>query len=177
MTDIDVTHEYEQLGAAYDAFARLLDRPEADLQRADAEVSGWSPAQHLHHILIANGMMLKGIALILRGGRHVLAEGALNRSGRYVMARGFVRGAGQAPEAVRPPEAPGRDDLLASLGRSRERYDATRALLADIPTAQGSLPHQFLGELDAAQWLRLARQHSDHHLAIIADIMKTVEKD
>jgi hypothetical protein len=175
MFGIDVQEEYRALGTSYDAFERLLDEPDAALYHVAGDVSQWSPAQHLHHILVADGMMLKGIQLICRGGSRILPEGALNDAGRYVLAHGFVRGRGQAPQAVVPPEEPSRDDLQHSLDRSRHTYHDTEAILPALPDAEGYLPHGYLGELDAAQWLRLARLHSEHHLSIIRDIIDTRE--
>ncbi len=168
--DIDVLADYHRLGDAYAAFERLLAEPEAMLHRVAAGVSQWSPAQHLHHILVANGMMLKGVQLICRGGSRILTEGGLNDAGRYVLAHGFVRGRGQAPQAVVPPDVPTQEALHQALERSRRAYAETEATLPALPTAAGYLPHGFLGALDAAQWLRLARLHSEHHLSIIHDV-------
>ena len=170
--DIDVHDEYDHLGHAYDAFEQVLAIPREVLFYVNEAVSRWSSAQHLHHVLIANGMMLKGVRLICRGHRQVLGEGSLNRAGRYVMAHGMLRGKAQAPAIVVPPEndSIARDELAKSLVRSRATYNATADLLPAIPEAQGYLSHFYLGELDAAQWLRLARLHSEHHLSIIQDI-------
>lgn len=170
--DIDPQDEYERLGGSYERFARLLDAPDAALHRRATAISAWSPAQHLHHILIANGMMLKGIALICAGGSRILPEGALNDDGRYVLTHEhFPRGRGQAPAPTRPPADPSRADLRQGLARSQSRYEAAAKILPQVAGARGYLPHLFLGELDALQWLRLARVHSEHHLAIIDEIL------
>ncbi len=171
MTDIDLQEEYRSIGASYEAFAALLDEPDEALYRAREAVSAWSPAQHLYHILVANGMMLSGVALICRSHAMVLPEGALNAAGRAVLTQGrFPRGQGKAPERTQPPAEVSRETLRQALARSRARYEQTASLLADIPAAQGYIPHGFLGQLTAAQWLRLTRIHSEHHLAIIREI-------
>lgn len=172
---IDPQDEYRRLGDAYMAFAGLLDSISPALYEAAPDVSGWSPAQHLFHILKANGMMLKGIEMICRGDRRVRPEGEPNRMGRIILdGERFLRG-GQAPDAVVPPEVLSADDLRAALDRSRATYDASAALVPDVATARGCLPHMFLGELDARQWLRLARLHSEHHLALIHTILAARE--
>lgn len=171
MTSIDPHEEYLALGTTMSAFEHLLDWPDDRLFRTDESVSKWSPAQHTYHLCVANGMMLKGIQLICQGGSRILTEGALNDAGRLVIEQGvFPRGRGQAPEPTHPPEAPTRADLRQALDRTRKRYEATEAILGDISDAQGYLPHRFLGEMTAAEWLRLARVHAEHHLMIIREI-------
>lgn len=171
MTTIDPHEEYLALGAAYAAYDHLLGWPDDRLFRADPRISKWSPAQHAYHLFIATGMMLKGIQMICQGGSRILSEGALNDAGRLVIEQGtFPRGRGQAPEPTHPPEAPSRDDLRQAFARSRKRYEAAEAVLDAIPTAQGYLQHRFLGEMTAAEWLRLARVHAEHHLIIIREI-------
>ncbi len=169
--DIDPQEEYCEIGAFYDAVKPLLDWPDETLYRIADDVSAWSPAQHLFHILRANGMMLKGIHLICHGHRMTANEGALNDAGRYVLTQGFVRGQGKAPDAVVPPDEVSREALQDSLARSRKKYDETAAYLATLPDATGRILHGFLGMLDGSEWLRLARLHSEHHLAIIRDIV------
>ena len=48
----------------------------------------------------------------------------------------------------------------------RVRAPLVRALGAAIPGLPGAIPHQALGPLSAAQWLRFARLQAEHHLAI-----------
>ena len=37
--------------------------------------------------------------------------------------------------------------------------------------APGVVPHPLLGDFDAASWVHLARVHTEHHLAIIDEIL------
>ena len=169
--DIDLQEEYREIGAFFDAVKPLLDWPDETLYRIAGDVSAWSPAQHLYHILRANGMMLKGIHLICHGHRMADNEGGPNDAGRRVLAGGFIRGTGKAPEAVVPPEEVPRETVRESWTRSRRKYEETEAILPQIPDATGRIPHKFLGMLNGSEWLRLARLHSEHHLAIIRDIV------
>lgn len=169
--DIDLQEEYREIGAFYDTVKPLLDWPDEALFCVAGAVSAWSPAKHLFHILRANGMMLKGIHLICEGHRTTAIEGAPNEAGRSVLAHGFVRGRGQAPDAVVPPDDVSREVLQDSWARGRKKYVETEAYLPAIPDATGRIRHSFLGWLNAAEWLRLARLHSEHHLAIIRDIV------
>ncbi len=169
--DIDVQDEYRHLGLFYEAVASLLDLQDDVLFQANTDVSAWSPAQQLYHILRANGMMCKGIQLLCQGRRMTDEEGGMNKAGHYVLTKGFVRGRGKAPEAVVPPDDVSREVLQETLARSLKKYRETEAYLAQIPEAEGRMPHHHLGLLNASEWLRLARLHSEHHLAIIRDIV------
>lgn len=167
---IDLEDEYRHLGHFFEDVETVLEWPDAVLFRTNEAVSAWSPAQQLYHILRANGMMLKGIQLICQGHRLADNEGELNEAGRYLLAHGFVRGRAKAPDAVVPPEVVSREDLREALARSRRKHAETEAFLPQIPEATGRLPHHLLGMLNASEWLRLARLHSEHHRAIIRDI-------
>ncbi|GIV60527.1 MAG: hypothetical protein KatS3mg043_1616 [Rhodothermaceae bacterium] len=172
MLEIDVQEEYRRLGTLYEAFDAVLAWPDAQLFLRREDVSAWSVAQHLYHILLANSRMLKAIEAIVAGHPSVQA-GEPNRAGWYVLRReDMMRGRGQAPADVHPPAAPTRTDLATTRDRSRHKYEAAAALLPDLPGRPGGLPHPFLGTLSAAQWLRLARIHSAHHLAIIHDVAR-----
>ena len=169
--DIDLQEEYREIGAFFDAVEPLLDWPDETLYRVAADVSAWSPAQQLYHVLRANGMMLKGIHLICHGHRMTDNEGEPNDMGRRVLAGGFARGLGKAPDAVVPPDEVSREALRDSWTRSRQKHIETEAFLPQVPAATGRIPHEFLGMLNGSEWLRLARLHSEHHLAIIRDIV------
>ena len=168
---IDLQDEYRHLGQFYDDVEALLEWPDEMLFQTNEDVSAWSPAQQLFHILRSNGMMLKGIQLICYGHRMADHEGEPNDAGRYVLAHGFVRGRAKAPDAVVPPDDVSREDLQDALARSRRKYAETEAFLPQIPEATGRIPHHHLGMLNASEWLRLARLHSEHHRAIIRDIV------
>jgi hypothetical protein len=171
MTDIDVREEYRALGARYDDLEALLEWPDERLFRIDEDVSGWSAAHHLYHVALSNSRMLKAAEVICAGHPMVRPEAALNEAGRRAMARGGIeRGRGKAPEHVAPPETVTRADLEKVLARSRKKYAETEALLPVLPTRTGGLPHPYMGTLRADEWLRLARVHSDHHLAIIREL-------
>lgn len=169
--DIDPQEEYDATEAFYESVEAMLDWPNDRLFKVAERVSAWSPAQHLYHISIANGMMHKGVGLICRGHEMVKPDGEINRVGRWALERGqFPRGKAQAPQGAVPPDAPSRDEVRKALSRSRHRFEQTTAVLPQIPEAQGYFTHTYFGDLDAAQWMRCARIHSEHHLAIIQEI-------
>ena len=171
MTTIDAAHEYDHLRAFYDASAQLLDQPDAVLFGVNEAVSGWSPAHHLHHIWVANGRSLAAV-LHAASGRGA-DEGGPNEAGRVVLERGTIpRNRLNAPAMVQPPDDPDRAALQEALARSRDKLDAIEADLDALPDAKGRIPHPRMGALNAAEWLRFVRIHSDHHHAIIQEILR-----
>lgn len=168
---INPQEEYDATEAFYNTIREMLDWSDDRLHKIAESVSGWSPAQHIYHISVANGMMLKGVGLICQGHEMMQKEGEINKIGRWAMENGtFPRGKAKAPKGVVPPDAPSREELDQALTRSRQRFEQTEAMLPLIPDAQGYFPHVFFGDLDAAQWLRCTRIHSEHHLTIIQEI-------
>ena len=169
--DIDVQEEHRMIAAFFDKAEGLLSQTDDVLYRVNEAVSQWSPAQHLHHIFVADGMMLKGVQLIHRGSGPVSEEGEPNRAGYIVLQRERLpRGKVQAPDRVRPDDRPDRDALATSLARSRAKLTDVEGLLPSLAECAGRLPHPYLGELSAAEWLRIVRVHSEHHLGIIREI-------
>lgn len=148
----------------------VIDLPEDELFQTEPEVSNWSPAEHLYHVLGATAMMLKASALLAHGA--VEGEPAeLSAEGKKVFSDGGIpRGVAKAPDKTVPPDALSRDDLSASFARSRGKFEsAAEALESGAPTDRG-LPHPMWGVLTAPQWLEAARIHCRHHLDIIDDI-------
>jgi hypothetical protein len=45
--------------------------------------------------------------------------------------------------------------------------------LAPLGAAEGRIEHPRMGMLDGPQWLRFVRIHSQHHLAIVRDILSS----
>lgn len=170
--DIPLSGELDALTDFYDATeAYLDDLSTADLVESTSSVSDWSPAQHLYHIWRANASMLKA-ARLLASGRVDAEPARLSDAGRRVLREGRLpRGVAEAPEAVRPPDAPDRELLRETALRSREKLDAVADASAEIREADGGLEHPAWGVLTAPQWVRAARIHSEHHGAIVADIL------
>lgn len=169
--------EYRDLLAFYDAVAGRLEAPSAGLLEPVLVVSGWSVGQHLYHIFRANGSMLKAIRRLATASPPLPDGEGPNRLGRLVLERGqFLRGRAQAPEQVRPPSEIDVDMLRRSLELNQHATAKVEPLLPTLGSVPGRLPHPILGPLNAAEWLRVIRVHSEHHLAIIRDI-ETAQAD
>ncbi|HMB92748.1 MAG TPA: hypothetical protein VKP65_17995, partial [Rhodothermales bacterium] len=115
---IDPLQEYDATEAFYATVEAMLDWPDDRFFKVAEAVSGWSPAQHLYHISIANGMMHKGVGLICQGHEMVKPEGQINKVGRWALGREqFPRGKAQAPQGSVPPDAPSRDEVRKAMAR------------------------------------------------------------
>ena len=87
-----------------------------------------------------------------------------------ILLRGRLPRGAKAPRFVSPPERLERPALQDALQGSRAALEAVRLVLDRVADAPWIIPHQELGALDAARWLRFARVHSAHHLRILAAI-------
>ena len=172
MFGINPRKEYRRLQAVHEAARQRLDDPEARLQEARPEVSGWSPAQHLHHMALVNAAAVGQLCRWVHG-EVATQEGRPNAAGRLILWRGRLpRGRGRAPEAFHPDAAPDGDMLERALTESRSHLEALAPYLDVLRRCPGGVPHPVLGVLTAMQWLRFARIHAEHHLAIVRDIEK-----
>ena len=74
---------------------------------------------------------------------------------------------------VTPDDEVNPEFLEMELRLNREALVDLRKIGAEIAAAPGWVPHQELGPLAAAHWLRFAALHARHHLAIAEDILDT----
>lgn len=179
MTTIDVDAELAALVRCLEASSEAyhLD-PAAALVRMPS-LSGWSVAEHFYHLCLATDLALRNVQSLVRGkGRLITAEGGPNELAREVLSLGtFPRGKSHAPRMVQPPDPIDPALLLQELGLLQESVVRTRAILGQVVAAPNRIPHQRLGNLDAGQWLRFARLHAAHHLAIISDLVGARPRD
>ena len=147
------------------------------LDRVAPQVSAWSPAQHLYHLALATDLALANASGLARGTSSLAVEGREpNDLARQLFARGgFPRGRAEAPRMVRPPAEVERALLRSELERARASLVAVREVVDRLPSAPRRVPHQLLGALDALEWVRFARLHAEHHLAIVRDVRTALD--
>ena len=169
---VQVSDELDALEEALDACAALREGGgERAFERAPA-VSGWSAAQHLYHVALATDLAFRNVRALVRGsGPMIVQEGEPNALAVRVLTEGsYPRGASQAPRTVQPGNDVDPEFLSEEMRRNREGLAELRALAEAIPRAADGVPHKDLGTLSAAHWLRFARLHLEHHLAIARDV-------
>jgi len=152
----------------HDEIDRLLALPQEHVAHVAPSVSGWSAEQHIAHLTLANELVVRNLKSLLKGaGPFVVETGELVPGALEILVSGRVpRGQAQSPRIVRPPEQVVREYLLDWIGGTRRDFTALQAQAAEIAAATCKVPHQVLGPMTAAQWLRFAVIHTQHHLAI-----------
>lgn len=142
------------------------------VDRVAPGVSAWSSAQHLYHVALATDLALRNVRSLCSGrGRLITHEGGPTDLALEVLERGsYPRGESEAPRMVQPPAQVEPEFLEMEMRGNREAAARTHELLPEVPGAAGFVPHHVLGGLTAAHWLRFARLHAEHHLAIVRDV-------
>lgn len=172
--------EHRLLSSAYGELTDLLARPDGRLFGRAAHVSDWTPAQHAHHLAAINNSVFDWLEAVCDGQAEPdsdAAGGAPNLAGRVLLWLGrFPRGRGRSPKPFVPPSDVGRAAL-------EEKVAAGRAALSDLEACTPRMKrlaarrrHPVMGMLDATEWMRFARMHTDHHLCIVRDILSEQEE-
>ena len=150
--------------------ARALELPPERLLGAGPG-SGWSPAQHLFHLSLANELSLKNAeSLVAEKGLLIRPRAELAPGVADVLRRGRLPRGAEAPRFVRPPAVVDLGlvgEIARGVRQSLTRLAGAAQRIADAPNG---IPHQLLGVLSAAEWVRFARMHTAHHLAILREL-------
>lgn len=147
-----------------------LERLEALLPRAACKtdtVSAWSVGQHAEHVLSATSIL----AVLLSRNRK--SDGKTDQSPikHLLITHGSMpRGIAHAPEGTLPAPDPTTEDLAKMILTCSNRVG--RLVRTD---ADAVVPHPYLGELYRDEALMFMDIHLNHHLSIIADIVKAIE--
>jgi hypothetical protein len=160
------------LGAALVALGDAAE-PEAWGDRAP-DVSGWSVAQHVDHLAVANLSCLRAAVLLLEGeDERIVSTGSPTMAGRKVLTLGRIpRGRAQAPDGTEPAPDPALEEVRVRLDEGRILFERLRADPEAVASAPGRIPHPLLGPFTAAQWVRFTAVHVRHHLAIVGDVLQ-----
>lgn len=172
MLRFDLRREHGLLSSRYATLAATLAWPGERLHGRVTKISRWSPAQQISHILLVNISIFEGLRRI--ACNHERAVENENRRcrplGSLVLALGRIpRGRGKSPEPYKAEDEPDKQDLERRLAANREECSALESILPNLEVCRGRFPHPVFGMFKAAQWMRLARIHTDHHLTIVRD--------
>lgn len=148
------------------AMRALADSADGQLFAA-SRLSAWTPAEHLDHLTKVTASVVN--RLLQQDAPRV--DAPLSVLGRIILALGRIpRGRGRAPERLRGARASAAE-LHASLTKLEGKLDELEE--AHIAETRGAVvPHPRFGGLRPSQALRFVAIHNDHHLRIIADILR-----
>jgi hypothetical protein len=161
--------------AAHDV-ERLLTGDPTVLERPIERISGWSPVQHAAHVTLANELVLKNIVSLAKGsGMLVVFEASQVPRALEVLASGKLpRGEAKSPRMVVPPLDIDVRVAREWAGKFTSDLEARCAALDVEHAPRCYVPHQTLGPLDLAQWVRFGLLHTRHHVAIAREILAQV---
>lgn len=135
-------------------------------------VSGWSVKDHLEHLSITTGSIVKWIERARDGDPDLDTGGGPSVVGRIVLLVGaFPRGRGKAPERTRP-KGTSAEELAAEFRGIKERAAGLEGSLAQLQASSATRNHFAFGDLNSAQWLQFTVIHTNHHQKIIRDVLR-----
>jgi len=159
--------EFEKISRQLDEIGGWLAEGEVAVAKRVPEVSGWSVAQQVDHVL----MVVERSVERLMSRPEPLSRG-LTWTGRIVLGLGwFPRGSARAPKGFEGREI-ACAELVSRLAALRARLDELAAANDVIERREPVVPHPYFGGLSAALALRNAVVHTGHHLAIVRDIRR-----
>jgi len=127
------------------------------------QVSGWSVGMHVHHCCL----VIQAVHDALAASRPPAPRMWRSLIGRLVLWRGrFPRGRARAPEFALPADDMSPTQLTTLLSAAEQAVGAMRAL--DPGTW---MRHFMLGTFTRDEAMRFAEVHTNHHLAIIREIL------
>ena len=157
----------ERLREQIRSIRAIAANPEEDLFRVDSKISGWSPAEHLDHLIkVASAVVHRA-----RDTSAAAEKRSISFIGRIILATGWIpRGKGRSPERMRGARATAAEieAAVAKLEESLGRVDAAM-MASEVPT----IPHPRFGGLTPSQGLRFVIIHNIHHLKIVNEILRT----
>jgi hypothetical protein len=149
--------------------AKLARDPDRRAARVPS-VSGWSVAEQLEHLLLADRRILDWLEAAARGDAP-RGRGGPSATGRWVLWVGAIpRGRGTAPDGTRP-EGLAPDTLATEWSTILDRTRALRKRSPELRASPGRWEHPLLGSFGTWHWTRFARVHHRHHGAIITEIL------
>lgn len=145
----------------------LASAPEERLYAAAPQISGWSVAEHVDHLVKVSSAVVGRV----REENAPPEPRGISFIGRVILACGWIpRGVGKSPARVHGARATP-VELEASLQKLEKSVAAVAPSMIDRRTP--IVPHPRFGGLTPAQALRFAVVHNEHHLKIVEEILRS----
>lgn len=152
-------------------YLELASVPDAELEKRADNISKWSVAQQIDHVVVADDYMINAILGAISSPPPNVDARPIPM-GRIVLLTGFIpRGKGKAPQGVYP-KGVSHEEIRAGLKKTMTRVKELEASLPQIERSIGRVPHPVLGFFTGTEWLRFMDTHHHHHVKIIRDIQK-----
>lgn len=132
------------------------------------DISKVDVAWHLDHSL----KVINQIVKTLHSSNPGDYKKDFNISRKVVFAAGrFPRGRGRAPKTVLPPEIISNEDILQQIDEATSNIKSLGTL-----DKKANFYHRIFGMLDLKDSIKFLEIHTNHHLAIIEDIIASNHK-
>lgn len=131
----------------------------------EKKVSKSSIGWHLSHVL----MVINGVCGILAKTKPENYKRNFNIKRTIIFPLGYMpRGMGKAPKVVVPTQTITAEDLKEKLKFARNQVEVAKQL-----PEKAYFTHHIFGMLNKKQTLRFLAIHTNHHLKIVRDILKS----
>lgn len=163
---MDLSGQRSAFQREIDKLCEFVARSPQHLQKCAPQISGWSPAEHICHLVKADTNILNWC----RQGKEV--AGSINLIGRILLFVGWLpRGVVQAPESTRPEKW--------DASRLLQELTAIRALSEQLDDSNGSAAvflHPRFGSLTVPQSIRFMVVHHQHHRRILDEVVQAADR-
>nr|WP_299344697.1 DUF1569 domain-containing protein [Allomuricauda sp.] len=137
----------------------------SEREKRNTEVSQVDVAWHLDHSL----KTINRICEALEASNPNEYRSNFNLSRMVIFSAGaFPRGVAESPQSVRPPEVILTDSLYLQLEEARKNLKRIELL-----DERAHFKHPYFNVIDKGQTKRFLQIHTNHHLRIIRDIIKS----
>ena len=161
--------ELDRLVEGWQRVAEIAAGPAERLHRRDHAKSGWSVAQHLDHTLTTDRAIRLALRRLEKGRGDPPAERGVKA--RMVMRLNRLPRGARRPDFARPADSPAAGELSAQAREAQAQYAAMGDRAEDLAAIRLTAAHHLLGPLDAADWIRFAAIHLEHHLKIVDEVL------
>ena len=164
----DLPAAFRRIEDEHGKVASVIALGEGVLSLRAENVSGWSVAEQLDHLIkVESSIYTHLLTRTPAPGRRT------SLVGRFVLATGWIpRGKSEAPRRLRGTPAGG-EELKAALDACGETFRRLAAEPGPLLSPAAVLPHKMFGALTAGEAVRFAPIHTHHHLKIVSDIRRS----
>lgn len=157
-----INQERKRIDKALDKYRQWLDEIPDEQFDLTPPNGGWSYAEVYSHILQSDfGSLIAAEKCARKTG--VLTTKGANAFGHFVLLTGIFPRTKTSVELASNTKKITKEEARNLLIRVRSRLDCVMELLHNAPNNY-KIKHPRMGMLNAEQWLRFTRIHTEHHL-------------
>ncbi|OKS89499.1 hypothetical protein RG47T_4983 [Mucilaginibacter polytrichastri] len=172
---VKINQQRKRIEEALDKYRSWLDDITDSRFGETPPIGGWSYAEVYSHILQSDFSSLIAAEKCARKTGVLTAKGT-NLFGRFVLLTGILPRAKMPEMYVSASKKISKEEARNLLIRVRSRLDSVMEVLRNAPQDY-KIKHPRLGMLNAEQWLKFTRIHTEHHLKQLERIKKSFDEN